>query len=228
MMAPMLEPLSDDLFVQEVPFRATGLSLGGRMTVVRLPEGGLWVHSPIRLEEEVRQAVDALGPVRFLVAPNVMHHLALGDWAAAYPSARVLAPAGLRKKRPELRIDVELSDVLDVGQMPTIDHMRTHGIPRLEEFVFLHRPSRSLLLTDLAFNIHHSPSWMTRSYLKLCGAWQRLAPTVVIKLLLRDRSAFRSSVDRMLCWDFDRVVPCHGQVLEHGGKEALREAFSWV
>ena len=227
-MAPMLEPLSDDLFVQDVPFRAAGLSLGGRMSVVRLPEGGLWVHSPIPLKEEVRRAVDALGPVRFLVAPNLMHHLALGDWAAAYPSARVLAPSGLRKKRPELRIDAELSNVLDLGQMPTLDQLGTHGIPRLDEFVFLHRPSRSLLLTDLAFNIHHSPSWATRTYLKLCGAWQRLAPTVMIQLLLRDRSAFRASVDRMLCWDFDRVVPCHGQVLEHGGKEALREAFSWV
>jgi hypothetical protein len=224
----MLKPLSDELFVLEVPFRAMGLSLGGRMSVIRLPEGGLWVHSPVRLEPETRRAVEALGPVRFLVAPNLMHHLALGEWAAAYPDARVLAPQGLRQKRPELRIDVVLSDVVDVGQQPTVDLMGTHGIPRLEEFVFLHRPSRSLLLTDLAFNIHHAPSWWTRTYLRLCGAYGRLAPTAVIQLLVRDRSALRASMDRVLGWDFDRVVPCHGEVLEHGGREALREAFSWL
>jgi hypothetical protein len=224
----MLRALSDDLFVLDVPFRMVGMELGGRMTVVRLPDGGLWLHSPVKLDAAAREAVDALGPVRFLVAPNVMHHLALGDWAAAYPTARVLAPAGLRKKRPDLRIDVELSDVMDVGQSPAVEQLLAHGLPKLEEFVFLHRPSRTLLLTDLAFNIHDSPSWLTRTYLKLCGAYGRLAPTWVIKSLLKDRAALRAWRDRVLTWDFERVVPCHGEVLEHGGREALRDAFAWL
>ncbi|HEX8818737.1 MAG TPA: DUF4336 domain-containing protein [Archangium sp.] len=225
----MPRPLSDDLFVLDVPFRVGGLmDLGGRMTVIRLPDGGLWVHSPVKLEATVRQAVDALGPVRFLVAPNVMHHLAMGDWAAAYPSARVLAPPGLRKKRPDLRIDVELSDVVDVGQSPTIEQLLTHGIPKLEEFVFLHRPSRTLLLTDVAFNIHETSSWLTRTYLKLGGAYGRLAPTSHLKSMVKDKAALRAWRDRVLQWDFDRVVPCHGQVLERGGREALRDAFAWL
>ena len=95
----MLRPVSEDLFVLDVPFRIGGMELGGRMTVIRLPDGGLWLHSPVKLDAAARSAVEALGPVRFLVAPNTMHHLALGDWAAAYPSAKVLAPAGLRQKR---------------------------------------------------------------------------------------------------------------------------------
>jgi Domain of unknown function (DUF4336) len=220
----MLRPLTDDLFVLEVSFRM----LGGRMTVVRLPDGGLWLHSPVKLDEEKRKAVDALGPVRFLVAPNTMHHLFLGDWAAAYPSARVLAPARLRQKRPDLRIDVELSDVMDVGQSPTLELLLAHGIPKLEEFVFLHRPSRTLLLTDLAFNIHDSPSWLARTYLKWSGAYGRLAPTKLLKSMVKDRAALRAWRDRVLQWDFDRVVPCHGQVLERGGREAMREAFAWL
>lgn len=224
----MLRPLTDDLFVLDVPFRMAGMDLGGRMTVLRLPDGGLWLHSPVKLDEDKRKAVDAVGPVRFLVAPNTMHHLALGDWAAAYPSAKVLAPAGLRAKRKDLRIDVELSDMLDVGQSPTVELLLAHGIPKLEEFAFLHRPSRTLLLTDLAFNIHESPSWLTRTYLKWSGAYGRLAPTKLLKGMVKDRAALRAWRDRVLQWDFDRVVPCHGQVLERGGREALRDAFAWL
>ena len=224
----MLRPLSEDLFVLDVPFSVGAMALGGRMTVIRLPEGGLWLHSPVKLDAEKKSAVDALGPVRFLVAPNTMHHLSLGDWAAAYPEAKVLAPAGLRAKRPDLRIDVELSDVMDVGQSPTIELLLAHGIPKLEEFACFHRPSRTLLLTDLAFNIHETPSWLTRTYLKLCGAYGKLAATWLLKSMVKDKAALRAWRERVLGWDFERVVPCHGQVLEKGGKEAMRDAFAWA
>ena len=88
----MLRPLREDLHVLEVPFRAAGLELGGRMTVIRLPDGGLWIHSPVRVDGATRPAVEALGPVRFLVAPSLMHHLFLPEWAAAYPEAGYAEP----------------------------------------------------------------------------------------------------------------------------------------
>ncbi len=224
----MLRPLSEGVHVLEVPFRMGGFDLGGRMTVVRLPDGGLWIHSPVRLEAATRAAVDALGPVRFLVAPNVMHHLSLGDWAAAYPRARVVAPAGLRRKRPELRLDVELTDTPEPGYAQVLWQQRMRGIPKLDEWVFLHRPSRTLLLTDVAFHIRQSPSWLTRTYLKLCRTYGKLGPTLLLKSWVKDRAALRASLDTVLGWDFERVVVCHGEVLEHGGREALRDGFSWL
>ncbi|WP_224361583.1 DUF4336 domain-containing protein [Hyalangium versicolor] len=224
----MLRPLTEEIHVLDVPFRTGGLELGGRMTVIRLPGGGLWIHSPVRLDAAARAAVDALGPVRFLVAPNLMHHLSMKDWAAAYPEARVVALAGLRQKQPELRIDVELTDTPEAGYAEVLSQQRMKGIPRVEEFVFLHRPTRTLLLTDLAFHIRESPFWLTRTYLRLCGTYGKLAPTVLLKLLVKDRAALRGSVETVLGWDFDRVVVCHGEVLEHGGREALRNGFAWL
>ena len=224
----MLRPLSEEVHVQEVPFRIGGMELGGRMTVVRLPDGGLWVHSPVRLAEETRAAVDALGPVRFLVAPNVMHHVHLGAWAAAYPQAKVVAPAGLRRKRPELRLEAELTDTPEPGYAAVFSQQWMRGMPKLDEFVFLHRPSRTLLVTDLAFNIRESPSWLTRTYLKLCRTYGKLAPTLLLKSMVKDRAALRASLDTVLGWDFERVVVCHGEVLERGGREALRDGFAWL
>jgi Domain of unknown function (DUF4336) len=224
----MLRPVTEDVYALEVPFRTGGLELGGRMTVIRLPGGGLWIHSPVRLEAAVRAAVEALGPVRFLVAPNLMHHLHLKDWAAAFPEARVVALPGLRRKQPELRIDVELGDTPDAGYGEVITQQRVRGIPRVEEFLFLHRPSRTLLVTDLAFHIRESPSWLTRTYLRLCGTYGKLAPTILLKSLVKDRAALRTSLDAVLSLDFERVVVCHGEVLERGGREALRSGFAWL
>jgi hypothetical protein len=224
----MLRPLSEEVRVLEVPFRIGGLELGGRMTVVRLPDGGLWIHSPVRLDEATRAEVDALGPVRFLVAPNVMHHVHLGAWAAAYPRAKVVAPAGLRRKRPELRLEVELTDAPDPGYAAVFSQQLMRGMPKLDEYVFLHRPSRTLLVTDLAFNIRESSSWLTRAYLKLCRTYGKLAPTLLLKSMVKDRAALRASLDTVLGWDFERVVVCHGEVLERGGREALRDGFTWL
>jgi hypothetical protein len=224
----MLINLVEGLHVLDVPFRAGGMELGGRMTVIHLPGGGLWIHSPVRLEPGIRAAVDALGPVRFLVAPNLMHHLHMKAWAAAYPEARVVALAGLRRKQPELRIDVELTDTPDAGYAEVIRQQWMHGIPKVEEFAFLHRPSRTLLLTDVAFHIRESSSWLTRTYLRLSGTYGKLAPTLLLKSLVKDRSALRTSLESVLSWDFERVVVCHGVVLEHGGREALRDGFAWL
>ena len=86
-----------------------GLRLGTRMTIVRLSHGGLFIHSPIALTVALRAAVDELGPVRHIVCPNVYHHVYAGQWAEAYPAALLHAPAALRKKRIDLRINALLS-----------------------------------------------------------------------------------------------------------------------
>jgi hypothetical protein len=224
----MLSAVAEDIYTLEVPFRIGGMELGGRMTVIRLPGGGLWIHSPVRLEAATRAAVEALGPVRFLVAPNLMHHIHMKDWAAAFPEARVVALPGLRRKQPELRIDVELGDTPDAGYAEVITQQRIRGIPKLEELVFLHRPSRTLLVTDIAFHIRQSPSWFTRTYLRLSGTYGKLAPTMLLKSMVKDRAALRASLETVLSLDFERVVVCHGEVLERGGREALRSGFAWL
>ncbi|MCP3100658.1 DUF4336 domain-containing protein [Myxococcus sp. K15C18031901] len=222
----MLHNVATDVHCLTVSFEVGGfLELGGRMTVIRLPDGALWVHSPVRCTAEARAAVDALGPVRFLVAPNLMHHLHVREWAEAYPEAKVVAPAGLRLKRPDLRIDQELGGAQGAAWAGVIEPVLVRGMPKLDEFLFLHRPSGTVLVTDLAFNIHQSGSWTTRTYLKLCGAWRRLAPTLLTRSAVKDRAAVRASLPPVLAWDTRRVVVCHGDVLEADAKEALRDAL---
>jgi len=152
-----------------------------------------------------------------------MHHLFVGDALARFPDARLHLVPGLAKKRPDLPAHAELSEApID----DALTQLRLDGMPGLSEVALLHRPSRTLVLCDLFFHFVQSPSWLTRSYLKLSGAWGGLGQTLVQRSLVKDRAALRRSYERLLELDFDRLVVSHGQVLEAGAKEALRAAIS--
>src|SRR4029434_6688512 len=101
----VLTPFAEGVWVDSAPVRILGMPLTATMTVLRLSDGSLLVHSPVALTPERRAAIEALGPVAHLYAPNLYHHLEIGAWASAFPTARLHAPAGLRRKRPDLRID---------------------------------------------------------------------------------------------------------------------------
>src|SRR5436305_14558891 len=97
-----LAPFADDVWLSAAPVSFMGLRLTATTTIVRFADGGVLVHSPGPLRDSVRERTDALGPVRHLYAPNLFHHRGLNEWAAAYPAARVHAPAGLARKCPGL------------------------------------------------------------------------------------------------------------------------------
>lgn len=224
----MLQALAPDLWTATAPFGAAGMQLGVRTTVARLGDGSLWVHSPIELTDELKSAVDALGTVRFLVAPNKIHHLYLDKWVAAYPEARLCGAVGLPDKRKDLHWDMVLMDQKpDPAWGGAFEQKQFLGAPHTNEMVFLHVPSGTLILTDLAFNIHET-NLMTRAYLRIGNCYKRLKTTGIMRLFVRDKQAARASVERFLEWDFDRIVVSHGEVLEHGGRAALREAFEWL
>jgi hypothetical protein len=222
-----LVELAPDLWIAPRPLRAAFLDIGTCMTVVRLPDGGVFLHSPVPTDGPTCAAVDAIGPVRAIVAPNRVHHFYAGDWKRAHPGARLLGAPGLAAKRKDLAFDGELGDGADVSYAGAIDQLVVRGAPFLSEVAFLHRASRTLLLTDLAFHPTPASRRGARIWCRLTrtGAF---GPNAVVRLCIRDRKAFRASIDRVLAWDFDRVTVTHGEPLETGGREALRRAYAFL
>jgi hypothetical protein len=227
-MPDRLRELGADLFVADHPLVVGGLHLGTRTTLVRLGNGGLFVHSPGPADDSLQREVEKLGPVVALVAPNKMHHLFLPAWTRAFPQARTFGPPGLAAKLPSIRLDEELGNHPPSLFSDALDQHVVRGAPRLEEVAFLHRSSRTLLLTDLAFHLRRSESRFTRIAMRLNGGYGRFGTTRLLRSTFRDRSAARASLDLVLGWDFDRIVVAHGEVLDRGGREALREAYAWL
>ena len=224
----MLRALAADLWVAERPQRFLGMEMGTRMTVARLADGGLFVHSPVRLDAETRRDLDALGPVRAVVAPNKYHHLYVGDYFAAYPDAQIYAAPGLAEKRRDLRFHGVLTDDAPALWAGQIDQLVFRALSVTNDVVFCHHASRTVIIADLVFNIHQAQSLATRLFFKLDDAYGKFGPSRLWRLLMRDRATARVAVDRMLGWDFDRVIMAHGDILETGGREALRASFAWL
>jgi Domain of unknown function (DUF4336) len=204
-----------------------GLQLGTRMTAIQLSAGGLWLHSPRELDDETRTELEALGSVKFIVAPNKVHHLFVAPYPSAFRGATLVGAPGLAKKRADLPFEAELGDEAPPEWASDIEQTLLRGAPYVNEVVFFHRGSKSLLLTDLAFNFASHGHWWTRTYLGLMDGFG-FGPSRVMRACIRDEKAARASIDRVLEWDFDRVILPHGDVLEHGGREALRAAYAWL
>jgi hypothetical protein len=224
----MLRQLADDLWVVERPLRFGGLEVGTRMSVVRLRDGSLFLHSPVALDDALRAALLRVGTPRYAVAPNRFHHLFVGDYRNAFADVQLFAAPGLEAKRRDLSFDGVLSDVAPPQWAGQLDQAFFAGFPMMNEVVFAHRASRTLLTCDLAFNLGPDAPRATRVVFRLLGAYGRFGPTLVEKLLIRDRAAARAALERILAWDFDRVVVTHGAVLEHGGRDALRAGYAWL
>jgi glyoxylase-like metal-dependent hydrolase (beta-lactamase superfamily II) len=223
-----LAELDRDVWTIDHPLRAGGLALGTRTSLVRLPDGGIWLLSPGPLDAPARERIAKLGPVRAIVLPNLLHHLYAADAAAAFPEARVYAVPGIEAKQPKLRIDERLGDEPPAPWRGALEQVALGGVPRMGEVVFFHPRSKTLFLTDLAFNLHPKDA-VTRLFMRLNGGLDRFGPTRIFRFaVLRDRAALRASLERVLRWDFERVVVTHGEIVPRGGRELLRSAFAWV
>jgi hypothetical protein len=223
-----MQQITEGVWAESDPVRIVGMPLSSNMTVLDLGREGLLVHSPVPLTAERRAAVDAIGEVAHLYAPNTYHHMSIGDWARAYPRARVHAPRGLATKRPDLRIDRMHDEMPEAAFADALDEIHVDGFA-MEETVLVHRASGSLVVADLVHNIGRPRDAWAALYTRLAGFYDRVAVSRVIALLaFSDRRAARRSLDAILAHDFRRIVVGHGAPVEPTANEALARAYAWL
>ena len=225
--AEPLTKLDEDLWVAARPLPLWVCDVGTRMTVMRLG-GDLLLVSPVSLDPALRAALEPLGRVRWVVGPSLVHHLFLGEYAQAHPSAELWGAPGLAAKRPDLRFQRVLGGEAPPEWEGRVQYLLFEGAPRINEVVFLHRPTRTLVLTDLAFNVQPGAKNRAKVFHWLVGAGNRFGPHRIIRAVIRDREAARRSLASILAWDFERIIVTHGDVLERGGREALRAGFAFL
>ncbi|MBU2711035.1 DUF4336 domain-containing protein [Zooshikella harenae] len=209
-----------------------GFSYSTRMTIIRLPNNQLWIHSPIRLNESLQQALKELGEVRYLIAPNKLHHLFLSDWVAAYPKALTFGTHEVCKKRDDISFTAELTDTPETHWQQEIDQTIFHGSPAMEEAVFYHKPSKTLIVTDLIenFDPDHFSRWQ-RAIARFTGV---LAPHGKMPADWRLSFSFGSkqqalqSLDLILSWDIKTIILAHGECIFQDARAFLIESFKWL
>lgn len=200
--------------------------LATRMTVVRLQAGGLWVHSPIPLTQDLARALDAIDVVNSVVAPNRSHHLFFRPFLEAYSGARGWIAPGLPGKRPDLAAFPVLRN-----DEPWCDELAPcfiRGLPLLNETVWFHGETGMLILTDLLFCVGRNTDLVTRSIARLLGVDDRLGMSRTLKFAVRDRAALAESVRPLLALPVERVIVAHDRIVSVDARSALRRAFEWL
>ena len=197
-----------------------------RMTVIRLLDGALWVHSPIEPSPSLTAELSSLGDVRYVLAPNLSHHLFFRRFLKSFPRATGFVAPGLATK---------VNDLSQYAVVPTPGPWRDElqswfidGLPVLSETVWFHKDTGTLLLTDLLFSFGTNNTGLAKLVAKLLGVYDRLGMSLTMKLMTKDKQALRRSIEPLLVLPIQRVVLAHDQVIQEQPIVKLREAFEWL
>jgi Domain of unknown function (DUF4336) len=197
------------------------------MTVARLSSGELWVHSPVKYDESIAAALNALGSPAHFIAPSLLHDLYWPGWFNGYSHATFYCPPGMKMKHPELAFQRVLSVTTRESWESELPKLLLGGMPKLNEFVFLHRASRTLIVADLVFNLDAGRQHLVgKLFLKLNGIFGRVACSRIFRRFIKDHKPFRNSIAELLQLDFDRLILGHGAIVEKGAKDVLRQVFA--
>ncbi len=227
----MLEEFGPSLYIADGPIVSFfGFPYPTRMAVAKLSDDSTWIWSPVALAEDLAGAVDAIGPVRYIVSPNKIHHLFLAAWSERWPDARLYAPPGLARKKRELGFAAELGDEPDPAWAADIDQVIFRGSLAMEEVAFFHRASRTAIIGDLIQR--HPPSRMSgwRGLLMrldgLVGEYGS-TPREWRASFLR-RGAARAARDKVLGWNAEQLLIAHGECSRTGATAIIARSLGWI
>jgi hypothetical protein len=222
-----LEQLSPELWIRDGEWYET--TFRRRMTVMALSQGELIIHNPFILKDEDLKSLTSLGKIVAIVAPNIFHGDEAGWMAEKLPEAKVFVPAAaFEKLKKKIRVDGTLEKNWPNQWSSDLTCLPMEGMRILHESVFFHRPSRTLVLTDLVFNLR--PEDFKNNIERKLMNWNRVGTKfgpswLCDHLFTKDKHARQRSVQKILSWDFDRIVMNHGHIVQTGGKIIFKNAF---
>lgn len=196
-----MKVIDKDIWVVETELKLFGAEFGNRMTVIRLSEGKLLLHSPVKISESLLGSVRELGEVGFIVTPNNFHGLFVEEWRKAFPQAKYFT-AKEEKKTENLSFPLNSLRSEILGS--SVEIIKIEGAPKVNEYVFIHTESNTLILTDLAFNIGADISFWSKMFFKLNDAFDKFGPSRLMKAMIVDPVALNSSLDKILAFDIRR------------------------
>ena len=217
-----MKKIEKDIWVAETKFKLFGADFGNRMTVICLSSGKLLLHSPVQISDALLCSIREFGEVGFIVTPNNFHGLFVEEWRKEFPEAKYFTA----KKVNENNISsFPLSSLRSEELGSDVEIIKIEGVPKVNEYAFIHKESNTLILTDLAFNIGADASFWSKVFFKLNGAFDKFGPSRLMKTMITDPVALNASIEEILAFDIKRIIVSHGNILESNARSSLKEAF---
>jgi hypothetical protein len=192
--------------------------------------------------------------LEYIVAPDYEHHMFVHEWAHAFPGAKIIGVEGLPEKRekslknPADKVpfsyvftkqnkgSIKIGD--DFDRDFEYEYLQSH--PN-KELVFFYKPDKTLIEADYLFNCppieqyskseeNASDGFFTRLFQSLQSTEGKAMAQKRFQwygMSAKDRKAFDASTRRIHQWDFQRIIPCHGDVIENNAKGIFEKVFEW-
>jgi len=228
-----LQAFAENVWTIDGPnVRDFGLTFTTRMMVVKLIDGSLWVNSPVPVPFKTLNQITALGPVKYLLAATPRHVWRLEGWHTLFPEAQLWAPRAtpFTLKKGNLPFTGILSDAPECGWADDFDQLAFKGSPFIEEILFFHKVSRTVIMDDLIqINPMMEGKPLQNALFKLDGAAQPYGGVPLdIRLAFTSRKLARRSLEQLFSWDFDKLIIAHGDCINKDAKPFVERAFRWL
>lgn len=215
--------LAEDVAVLRYPLRALGIAFWRHVTLLRLRDGRLVIHSTADFTQEDIAAIKRFGQTAWLIEATLIHDTFAKEARAAFPGIPYLAPAGFEKisgipTQPLLPPPADWTGELEV--------LKIDGLRKVDEHAFFHRASRTLVLADLLFHFPEDARGWTRFFVRRLMRLPRLLGiSALFRLMIRDQEAFARSMRTLLEWDFVQIVVAHGEPITKDAKAVFAQAL---
>ena len=219
----MIEELGPDIFLQKHPLTVMGSQLGRNVTIVRLASGKLVIHSTAPFSDDDVEEIEALGEPAWLVEATNYHDTFAREGRAAFPNLAYLVPPSFPGFA---QLDAQSLATPPAAWDGELEVLMLQGAPALNETVFFHRPSKTLIVADLVFNLPNTVNLWTRKVFRLLSGIKK-SPGVsrLLGHFIKDQQGFSASLEVLLQWDFERVIVAHGEPITEDAKGKLVALF---
>ncbi|TCD67127.1 hypothetical protein EIP91_000467 [Steccherinum ochraceum] len=223
-----------DVWTFSAPFGPSFFPMGGRSTAVKMKSGDVWILASTPLNDVTKNKLAELGPVKWIIGCNGGHRMFLGDFKKEYPDAKLIAVDAARKgmKNPVAFDGAWGADPPDTnyGFESDIQHCYFSGYSS-KDVAFFHPESKTMIQGDLFMNLPATEQYSktgSSGRIPIFGGF--LAPGSWLQKKIpgwlgSDKEAMRRDVKTTMGWDFERIIPCHGDILEKDAKAAWRAAY---
>ncbi|KAG9034828.1 hypothetical protein FRB95_012521 [Tulasnella sp. JGI-2019a] len=234
------------------PFMRNGVvPFGGRSTACKLKDGSVFLVASTKADDETLTKIREIGPVknadhcgvsssgvsvRYIIAPDFEHYLNLKDFHKAFPDAKVIGVDGLEQKPA-------LAEVKFAGIYGKDPEGTKYGFEdeisacyfsafKNKDVAFCHHASKTLVEADLLLNMppREQYSKTKQSPIGWIPILSYVAPFTwshkfFISGLVNDTEVTKVHAKTVESWDFDTIIPCHGDVVEGNGKAAWQSVW---
>ena len=221
-----LQKIAHNIWTVPQPLAVFGfIHLQTRMTVIQTNDKEIILHSSIRYNSNLAKEIDSVGKIKYIIAPNNFHHLFAGEWCSHYPEAELIAPKGLAKKRPDLPITTFAAEIApDHPIRKTLDIIVLQGVPVVQESLFYHKESQTLIVTDTFFYLPESTGF-TSFYASLNSVKKQIYTPLLFLVSIKDKSKLLESLQILRELPIEHVSLCHHAIVSTNAKAQITAAL---